>query len=597
MTLLLSACMVGDLAGGGGGGGGGGDNDFKRDAFASLEFSPAAVQALLDQADQYVLSLEEGAVGAVQAGLCTLGNGNTPFASSILQSIDGVSVKGAFNLASLLTGGKSPVGFKAGVEVVYWFPPGSDTIERHVFIIPQFDVSSAASVGELEAGVIFGCNGDVNNYSGYFGSVGVAGANLNLGMDFGPLFSKYFQNSLPSNVPGANDNQPIDLGGVKQVLKSAGGRLRTAAAQRRANPYLVSEIEGVLKEVRYQFRLNDGYWNTELNFLFRRGVLVANGQYRNGATSVAEQLLDEAASYSPSVGESAQDYSLRLPGVLPRYGEVMDEFWGRDDNSTIRAPDGLDQELFSVSGHTGTSQKTVYQVAFNTEIYGSDGPGLYSVYGDTLTELQNIMLYDDTYGCSRQRERYPAGRWFRTYIGDSELVFDCMGFGPGELFEPGVTGRTYYESYFTSDMAPELARIKSFFDDFETFRYGVHQGMLIVHDAFHTQKSALSLSVGGIQGSSAADALTGCNSISLSPQGFSNVATIGFAALRSAANLLRGQLSTGILSSLSSVRANASVSAGLSYYYPVPYFAGSYPVEEGWPLVRGVRLLKNISCQ
>ncbi len=580
-----------------GGDGGDGRSGAKQDGFGAIQLDPDAVQALLEKADAFVLGFEEGAVDALQSGLCALGNGTSPFGSSILQEIDGVSVKGAFNLSSLLSGGSSPIGVKAGVEVVYWFPPGSDTIERHVYIIPQLDVSSSPSVGELEAGVIFGCDGQADNYSGYFGSIGVAGANLNLGMDFGPLFAKYFENSLPSNVPGIDDTQPIDLSQVKSVMQSTGGRLRSVASQRQGAPYTVDEVEGVMKEVRLRFAQNDGYWNTELNFLYRRGLLVANGQFRDGSRSVAETLLDEAASYSPTPSESIQDYSLRLPVVLPLYSAAMDNFWGQEEDSTLREPDGFNQEFFSVSGHSTSTHRTQHQVAFNTEVYSSDGPYLYSVSGTSAAELRELMLEDSTYGCARQRERYPAGRWFRVYVGDDPYVFDCMGFGGQETFTPGISDRVYYEPYFTGRMAPELARIKNFIDDFETFRFVTHQGMLIVHDAFHTQKYALSLSVGGIQGSSAADALTGCNSLSLSPQGFANVATLGVAGLRDAANLLRGRLSTGILTALGVVRANASVSAGLSYYYPVPYFAGSYPVEEGWPLVRGARLLKNISCQ
>ena len=568
----------------------------KADGFPGLKLSPAAAERLLDDADRFIASAEETAVDSLQEVLCALGDGASA-GSGILAQIDGVAVKGSFNLASLLSAGKSPVGVSAGVEVVYWFPPGQDVIERHVFVIPQLDASTSPGVGSFETGVIFGCDGDPGNYSGYFGSLGVAGAALNLGLDFGPLFDRYFVSQLPSNVPGANDNEAIDFAGVRGLFAGAGERMRRFAAPRRNAPYQVAVVEDILREVRYDFVLNSGRWDTELNFLYRRGLLVANYQFSQGTSSIAEELLEEAASYSIQPGESRADYSLRLPSALPRYSLVMDTFWGTDDSSTLEKPGGLLQELMSVSGHSTSTHRTLYQVAFDTTIRGTDGPGLASVTADTREQMQATMLTSATYGCARQRQRYPANRWFRVYVNDLPYAFDCIGFGPGESWVSGVSERLYREESFTRSIAPELRAIESFIDDVETYRYAVGKGVLIVHDAFHTQKNALGLHVGGIQTPDASDALTGCNSVTLNQEGLLNAARIGAGALTDGARSLGGGISTaGITSALSSAAASASVSAGLSYYYPAPTFGGSTPTSEGWPLVRSVRQLKNITC-
>ena len=583
----------------------------------NIEIDPAQAEGIIKRTDTFLRTIEEKTVKSIKTSLCAISGEVQPSGSNILQSIDGVGIQATVDLARLLPAtAKSPLSIKGGIEVVYWLSKEiPDEIERHIHLVPHAGASTkAGNPANLEAGIIFGCKGDPAAYGGYFGSLQAAGFGVNLGLDPGPIFERWFIESLDSKVPGGiNDNTPIDYTTVNQTVRSKGALLKGVAADRTnfssekpngaytfvSNLNQDFTMDKIMREVRFK-HYDGSEGETEMDFTFKRGIKFINGLYADSSTNKFQTIFENAQLLTIQPNEDPAVYkNIRMPALLNQYNEIMDYFWGDSDKlSDLRNPNGVFQTMYSVSGHLfGTNYNSkLFKTAFNTETAGSDGVGVSSVKSEKINDVKDMLFSDGPYSCRLQRERYPDYRWFRVYVGNTMMIADCIGFGQGEKYKPDVSFRLYNESDFAK-IATELKRIKSFFEDFEALRYAVRHGVLQLHDSFYTRRDVFKIKTGGIQKPSYWQALTGCNSVSMDPTGAVNATTVGVAAIKGGLNSVRSKSLSGasIVQAFKQIAIDSSLGFDFSYYYPMP-FKGNHQTAKGWPLIRSLRALKSINC-
>lgn len=585
----------------------------------SAELEQGQIQKILTQTDAFILGAETNGIQAVKTSLCALSGDVMPAGGNVLRAIDGVGVQVTVDLARLWAAtAKTPMSIKGGVEVVYWFPKDKNgDIERHVYLVPHAGVStSPGSPVDLDAGIIFGCNGDANAYGGYFGSINAAGFNLNLGLDPGPVFARWFINGLDSKVPGGiNDNHPIDFETVNSTIKDKGSKLQTMAAERAgftseypnaAYKFTSTEnseftMDKIMREVRFKYVQNDGTdAEVEMDFVFKRAIKFVNGLYADGPNN---RILVQFDAIRKSVIQNGEDPAfyrqVRMPAVMQSFDEAMTYFWGNPENlSDLRNPVGVQQTMYSISGHFfGTNyNNNLFKAAMNTQPIGTDGEGIGSVKDQKLSEVRKMLFGDGPYSCRRQRERYPESRWFKVYVNQRKMFADCIGYGANELLKEEVSFRIYGESDFEK-IQNEITSIKQYFETFEAMRYTVRHGILQLHDSFNTHKDVFKIKTGGIQKPSYLQAFTGCNSISMDIHGAKHAATLGLAAAQDAYKALKTKVASGasVTHALQHIGAHSSVGVNLSYYYHTPLH-GHHSAASGWPLIRSIRALKDLDC-
>ena len=569
---------------------------------------------LFSKIDKFLLSIEDKAVHAVRKSLCSLPWGEKPLGKSMLRGINGVSVEGSIDFADILSKGKVPVGVKGGVEVVYWFPADQpDVIERYVFLIPKvsFERSGGSPLG-LQLGVISGCNEKIENYSGYFGGLNYLGNGMNFGLDPGPIFQKWFVGRLDSKVPGGvNDNNPITFAEARKIIAVKGQNIRDISEGRnqfsRSNPNGAYKWKSntipdgtmakIMREVRFRAP-GQSSLVTDLDSVFKRGIEFAYNLYRSGANEILD-MANQAMELTIRKDEDPSFYAnVRRPAAITRFDALLEFFWGNPKTlGNLKNPVGLSQILFSISGQLYSGiNRSIFKVALNTKPKGTDGPGVGSVKDPLIANVRRTMLFSSTYGCKRQRKRYPGTRWFIVYVNNQKMFFDCYGFGENEEYRDGVSWRIYRESEFR-DVTGELGRIKTFFESIEALRFASRHVAIQLHDSFQMKKDVGSFATGGIKTPGYKESFTGCNALTYSKESLVDTSRFGMAFFRDGIGSVKSHALKGknIVSYFKKARKAGTFGADLSYYYKLP-FRSKHDTNDGWPVVRSIRKLKSLSC-
>jgi hypothetical protein len=159
----------------------------------------------------------------------------------------------------------------------------------------------------------------------------------------------------------------------------------------------------------------------------------------------------------------------------------------------------------------------------------------------------------------------------------------------------GDTNRLFEEQYFADRIAPEIGRLKAFYEAFDRFTYATRHGAIQLHDSFATGQNLYDIQTGGIHVSDLSEVFTGCNSLNVSaarlrPSGFSlGPVKDGIATFRGAPSW------SNLVSAVKNVGDGLALYSSLSYYYFAPLDA-EYPTSEGWPIVQTMRMLRDVDC-
>jgi hypothetical protein len=319
-------------------------------------------------------------------------------------------------------------------------------------------------------------------------------------------------------------------------------------------------------------------------------------------------------SLSIAASENPKSYrEMRLPGSALHLADVLDYFAGVDasdgSRSTLRYPVGVKQVLASIVGQLypakeNPNNKTLIDAALDSTVHpqpishntSPENAGVIAG-GETFVEVRAKMLANEC-GAERQFGTRKWVRWYRVNVNGTRYVFDCYGFGSGEILIEDISQRFYHATYSWPKIAEELGQIKRFFDKVNGLRLAVRNIYIQLLDSMHLGKSVLTMRTGGIR-TSEASIRTGCNSLSFSPEGLK---TLGSAAssLRSltSSNLLAGFRPTGgsFLKGLQQMGSNLGLSASLSYYYGTPLHK-KHSLQELPGILKEMANLRSLKCE
>lgn len=578
-----------------------------------IQVDPAAMESFSSRAASGIAALQnaENRRRTGQA-ICDAGVAAGMNPASLLSSINGISFHGAVDFANILARGKSPATVSGGMEYVWWFDADGKSVSEHAFLVPQAGLSSSPAFVDGHLGVIFGCRGNIDNYSGYFATLGVYGLSFSLGIDLLPAFESYYRQKIPSNVPGINDNESVSFDAAFNIVERAAQVVHQFSWYRRESSvqsqgalpvYRSDRLKKLMERARLDIN-SSPIWKTSMDELYRRGIDFGNSLIDGGGRNQITVRVKELQNLTIQGAEDRSFYrQVRFPSSVAAFSNGMHDLRGDPNTrSSLQNPDGYSQKLMAISGALYSSHNSYRRAFFNGRVAGSDGPGIGSVSDERLQVVVN-MLYGDNgsgnWGCQTQRRNHPDTRWFSVFVNGQKMYADCFGYGGGVEIPPSVdpVSLVNFESDWQA-MVTDLAEIEEFFAQIEKIRYGTFHLSIQLHDSFQTGVSVGQISTGGIRVKNNGSVMSMCNAVSVSVSALAKYApTMATAVGQGVKQLIgSGANPATAFAKLRELGRNPRLAVDMSHYYKT-HWERTTQLEQLSPLFKAIVDLRNQSCQ